>query len=404
MPEQVATMGDRPTLLGNGVETSDTGVFEQVLRDLLDTKTDTGEVGAGVGLYPQLFAYSIGEQSIDSRPLISAPVAWENGDQPPSFCAIGAGMEMEAVDPEPPSLIAATANGEGEAPAPDFPTLLMGQGNHAPSQVAQAVESGITIPSGDFRAGWEGARESRLLDSDFFNEHGMAVEPRQPPSPSRAEAQGDALPVFTARHGEMPLAPETRRAELFSTRFVDSVRAEPKPHARFEQAVPDQNPAPVHLATVFTHHVGATKVAETLQTATATPLAEPNWRVVEQLAHHIERMVYERERGSLTLRLDPPELGVIELRVQTSGNEVQAWVNAERDLTRQMLQQTQQQLREQLEARGLQLTHFDIGGQTNPHYAQARSYRTPATQSASIPHPSTATDSLLHDGRWSVWV
>ncbi|MFN7017495.1 MAG: flagellar hook-length control protein FliK [Fimbriimonadales bacterium] len=232
----------------------------------------------------------------------------------------------------------------------------------------------------------------------------MAVEPRQPPSPSCAEAHRDALPVLTARHGEMPLAPEMRRADLFSTRFVDSVRAEPKPHARSERAVPNQNPAPVHLATVFTPYVGATKVAETLQTATATPLAEPNWRVVEQLAHHIERMVYEREHDSITLRLDPPELGVIELRVRASGNEVQAWVNAERDLTRQMLQQTQQQLREQLEARGLQLTHFDIGGQTNPHYAQARSYRTPATQSTSIPHPSTATDSLLHDGRWSVWV
>jgi flagellar hook-length control protein FliK len=122
------------------------------------------------------------------------------------------------------------------------------------------------------------------------------------------------------------------------------------------------------------------------------------------MANHIERMVYDRERDTITVRLDPPELGVIELRVQASGNEVQAWVSAERDLTRQLLQQAQQQLREQLESRGLQLTHFDVGGQSNPHFAQARQSRMPAIQSHSATHPSTATDSLWYDGRWSVWV
>ncbi|MFN3689738.1 MAG: hypothetical protein ACK4UU_02300, partial [Fimbriimonadales bacterium] len=76
----------------------------------------------------------------------------------------------------------------------------------------------------------------------------------------------------------------------------------------------------------------------------------------------------------------------------------------ERELTRQMLSQTQQQLREQLEACGLLLTQFDIGGQANPRFAQARPSRTPAPPSAPITHPSTATDSLWHDGRWSVWV
>jgi flagellar hook-length control protein FliK len=131
---------------------------------------------------------------------------------------------------------------------------------------------------------------------------------------------------------------------------------------------------------------------------------EPNWHAAEQMANHIEQMVYDRERDAITVRLDPPELGVIELRVQTTGNEVQAWVSAERDVTRQLLQQAQQQLREQLESRGLQLTHFDVGGQSTPHFAQARQSRTPAIQSHTVTHPSTATDSLWYDGRWSVWV
>jgi flagellar hook-length control protein FliK len=137
----------------------------------------------------------------------------------------------------------------------------------------------------------------------------------------------------------------------------------------------------------------------------ASPLhyAEPNWGVAEQVAQHIERMVYERERNSLTVRLDPPELGVVELRIQATGGEVQAWLSAERDLTRQMLQQAQQYLREQLESRGLNLTHFDVGAQSQFQHAPREPY-TPYAAHATPTRTPTATDSLLYDGRWSVWV
>jgi flagellar hook-length control protein FliK len=114
-------------------------------------------------------------------------------------------------------------------------------------------------------------------------------------------------------------------------------------------------------------------------------------------------MVYERERNSLTVRLDPPELGVVELRIQATGGEVQAWLTAERDLTRQMLQQAQQYLREQLESRGLHLTHFDVGAQSQFQHAPREQHTRYAAQTVSTRTP-TATDSLLYDGRWSVWV
>jgi len=114
-------------------------------------------------------------------------------------------------------------------------------------------------------------------------------------------------------------------------------------------------------------------------------------------------MVYERERNSLTVRLDPPELGVVELRIQVTGSEVQAWLTAERDLTRQMLQQAQQYLREQLESRGLHLTHFDVGAQSQFQYAPREQYTRYAAHTTPTRTP-TATDSLLYDGRWSVWV
>lgn len=133
------------------------------------------------------------------------------------------------------------------------------------------------------------------------------------------------------------------------------------------------------------------------------PADAPNWGAAEQLAQHIERMVYERERNSLTVRLDPPELGTVEIRIQATGGEVQAWLSAERDLTRQMLQQAQQHLREYLESRGLQLSHFDVGTQSQFHHAP-REQRTHSAPLAAHANTPTATDSLLYDGRWSVWV
>jgi flagellar hook-length control protein FliK len=157
----------------------------------------------------------------------------------------------------------------------------------------------------------------------------------------------------------------------------------------------------------------ATQAAVTLhQTPPAVSFAEgafsihrtaPNWGVAEQIAQHIERLVYERERNSLTVRLDPPELGVVELRIQVTGSEVQAWLTAERDLTRQMLQQAQQYLREQLESRGLHLTHFDVGAQSQFQYAPREQHTRYAAHTTPTRTP-TATDSLLYDGRWSVWV
>jgi flagellar hook-length control protein FliK len=143
--------------------------------------------------------------------------------------------------------------------------------------------------------------------------------------------------------------------------------------------------------------------APAAEDAAPAQIAEPNWGAAEQIAHHIERMVYERERNRLTVRLNLPELGVVELRIQATGSEVQAWLTAERDLTRQMLQHAQQYLREQLESRGLQLTHFDVGAQSHFQHTPHEQYTRYTTLTESTRTP-TATDSLLYDGRWSVWV
>jgi hypothetical protein len=256
-------------------------------------------------------------------------------------------------------------------------------------------------------------------ESDFpktrpaVSESLLAVEGDAPPVPARqaappppttfAAAQATATPSNSMPDARADASPAERTAPPTPPILPPS---EP-PLPVGELSIPHgEPPAPLqetrlphgHAATPTTPH--AAPVAEN-----ATPLqpAEPNWGAAEQIAQHIERMVYERERNRLTVRLDPPELGVVELRIQATGSEVQAWLIAERELTRQMLQQAQQYLREQLESRGLQLTHFDVGAQSQFRYAPREQHTRYATLTEFIRTP-TATDSLLYDGRWSVWV
>lgn len=262
------------------------------------------------------------------------------------------------------------------------------------------------------------------------------TEPRPETPENLLAVEGDAPPV-PARQAVLPSPPSApasltkashpdsavlgARVETTPSRDIAALHIQPYPSdgtsapvreprlLSDEQPVGQQEPRlpATHMSDSTPHlHASPPTMSHAVSEAeTASHLhpAEPNWNAAEQVAQHIERMVYERERNRLTVRLDPPELGVVELRIQATGGEVQAWLTAERDLTRQMLQQAQQYLREQLESRGLHLTHFDVGAQSQFQHApreQRPTYAAPATPTRT----PTATDSLLYDGRWSVWV
>lgn len=242
------------------------------------------------------------------------------------------------------------------------------------------------------------------------SENLLAVEGDAPPVPAR-QAELPSPPPSTptldgASNSALAGAPANDSATLQNQPSPSGSPQATQPEPRLprdELPTGQQEPRTLtatHTTAPAQHTPHALAAAES-----ASPLhyAEPNWGVAEQVAQHIERMVYERERNSLTVRLDPPELGVVELRIQATGGEVQAWLSAERDLTRQMLQQAQQYLREQLESRGLNLTHFDVGAQSQFQHAPREPY-TPYAAHATPTRTPTATDSLLYDGRWSVWV
>lgn len=201
-----------------------------------------------------------------------------------------------------------------------------------------------------------------------------------------------------AASAEMPYAIE-RAAEVTTTPSLP----EPLLRAETEPPAPERELLIAHPAPALTERFAAAS-ASTSGRPVAEGSADPSlrWHVAEQLRHYVERVVFAREPESLTLRLDPPELGVIELRVRALGTEVQAWISVEQEHTRQLLQQAYGHLREQLESRGLQLTHFDVGGQRHPQ--SQHPYRPPHTNAMATIQPiPAAMESLPYDGRWSVW-
>ncbi len=124
----------------------------------------------------------------------------------------------------------------------------------------------------------------------------------------------------------------------------------------------------------------------------------------EQVAQAVERLVAHREEQTVHLRLEPPELGTLEIRIHLEGSAVHAWLTAERDLTRQALEQQAQQLREQLASRGLQLAHFEVNAGSQGAYERAQPTPPPPLPFAEpAPRLQQATDSLHLFGQWSAW-
>ncbi|MFN4033438.1 MAG: flagellar hook-length control protein FliK [Fimbriimonadales bacterium] len=359
-------VGAEPTLSAESpfaIGASDAGnqeLFEAVLQELLDADTELSALGSAWTLTPL------------------APIPSSD----PLAAGEGAVARLEwgaltALQPAPILHAQNASPARGDANPPDAPAAV------------DAAELADMLPAA-------AKTRTEVLGGNFaFQSSEASPQATASPPPGGDES---VSPVLSARQVETLPSPSPVRDSAEAFHRASEPVLEPRRAAREEP-----RDAPSHAFALQGASAAPTAAPAELSHAITTD--SPNWNAVEQAAQYIERLAYDRERDSITIRLDPPELGVIELRVQAQGSEVQAWVSAEREFTRQLLQQAQQHLREQLESRGLQLTHFDVGGQGNSPFAQAHAYRAPAAQRNTIPHPSAATDSLsFYDGRWSVWV
>ena len=93
------------------------------------------------------------------------------------------------------------------------------------------------------------------------------------------------------------------------------------------------------------------------QTQVAAPLNSSQWS--EELGQRV-RWLVGQNIGSAQIRLNPAELGPVELRVNVSGDQVSVAFNSQFGVVREALEAALPKLREMLESQGLNLADADI--------------------------------------------
>jgi flagellar hook-length control protein FliK len=132
------------------------------------------------------------------------------------------------------------------------------------------------------------------------------------------------------------------------------------------------------------HTADATPVTETLQTH--TPVGSSGW--ADEVGTHVVWMAHQGVT-SASLRLQPEELGPLEVKISVHESAVSVWFGAREPTTRSALEQALPQLKEMLSAQGFNLT--DAGVSREPPRGALYSARSAPT-TASAPPAQDAND------------
>lgn len=87
--------------------------------------------------------------------------------------------------------------------------------------------------------------------------------------------------------------------------------------------------------------------------------------VIAQMQKHTERMVAIRGSGEVDIRLTPEHLGALHIRIVKDGESVIARISAENERVKQVLESGQQDLREALKERGLNVKTLEFTTETS---------------------------------------
>lgn len=96
--------------------------------------------------------------------------------------------------------------------------------------------------------------------------------------------------------------------------------------------------------------------------------------VTHRLSERLVLMV-SRDIQQATIRLDPPELGKMDIQIRTQGDQVQVQVVAHQPMVRDLLEQQAFRLREMLEQQGFAKVDVNVSDQSQQDREQAQSRR-----------------------------
>lgn len=99
----------------------------------------------------------------------------------------------------------------------------------------------------------------------------------------------------------------------------------------------------------------------------AAPLATPASAFPERLLALVQQTQQDGKSGHrLSIRLDPPELGVVDVSFELRGDQVHVIVRPERTEGGDVMSQQRERIAQALAREGLELSGFDISGGNNP--------------------------------------
>ncbi len=283
--------------------------------------------------------------------------------------------------------LASVAAGEGDN-AGDFQALLSQQLGEAPS-VEQAAQAGqpATMQTND-EAAVQAASASLLeaVDHTALASHvaAHAAHPSMSPGVALRSLQGErsataelavlgtaafeeldlSLPASLQRQDE---ATTVTRTEDDSGADFEVLRAGPFERAAATDGALRQDPVPTHgmerRAEVSAQHAAAPP----------SPLDEPVSMPRRSFAADVgERVLWmaSNSRQVAELRIDPPQLGPVEVRLTISGEQASLTLVAAHAGVREALQASIPRLQDMIQSIGLELSNVTVGSDASPRQQQ----------------------------------
>lgn len=192
-----------------------------------------------------------------------------------------------------------------------------------------------------------------------------AGETSQQPAQQQTSSQRDDAPAHVSADAK-PQAVETADApQAFNASPTPpGAGAGAGPGVQVEAAAPNANieaapPASAMAANEAPRPTNAAGAAASQQALHAQRQERDEQRVAEQALRAMRSVVNQRG-GSLTLRLNPPELGDLRIRLEMTQHVVSARLETSTDAVRQLLQQQLPQLHSALSSHGLTVDQIQV--------------------------------------------
>lgn len=280
------------------------------------------------------------------------PIATPAVDRLPN--AVAENIEPNRIPPQPPLVapLASEPPQHSESALPLVPPAGIADRSVIVSPPEIPIERLTTQPAESIATVIPG---DRVSDPKLASEHALPPATNSLPVPVQAALLGE-IPATTPGESSAPFA--SPRTEFNLVERKDVVAPDSRPPTDFSAAMP-------------------------------TPLASSDSRPIESSPRHVEsplathvadgivthaKFVEHGDSHEFQIRLDPPELGEMKVRLLATGDRLQAEVTVTSDAVRGMIESQLPDLRQRLEAAGLSVSKFDVntqaGGGSNSHHPQ----------------------------------